>query len=65
MTLTASLNNSISGLNVAQARIAVVSDNVANVNTEGYVRKEAIQNTVTLSGQFCRRPDRGNPSYHG
>lgn len=51
MTLTASLNNSISGLNVAQARIAVVSDNVANVNTEGYVRKEAIQNTVTLSGQ--------------
>lgn len=51
MTLSASLNNAISGLNVAQRGIAVVSDNVSNVNTKGYVRKEVIQGTVTLANQ--------------
>lgn len=51
MSLTASLNTAISGLAVAQSGISVVSDNVANVNTKGYVRKEAIQSTVTLAGQ--------------
>lgn len=51
MTLTASLNNAISGLSVAQSGISVVSDNIANVNTKGYVRKEAVQTTTTIADQ--------------
>ncbi|ANK80441.1 MAG: flagellar hook-associated protein FlgK [Rhizobiales bacterium NRL2] len=50
MSLTASLNSALSGLNVAQAGIAVVSDNVANVNTEGYARKSVIQNARVTGG---------------
>lgn len=50
MSLTASLNSALSGLNVAQAGIAVVSDNVANVNTEGYARKEVVQTARVTGG---------------
>ncbi|WP_417513005.1 flagellar hook-associated protein FlgK [Minwuia sp.] len=50
MSLTASLNSALTGLNVAQRGLAVVSDNVANVNTEGYARKEVVQTSITLSG---------------
>ncbi len=34
-----SLNTAISGLNIAQQQIDIVSNNVANVGTEGYTRK--------------------------
>ena len=51
MSLTASLNSALSGLNVAQAGIAVVSDNVANVNTEGYARKSVIQTARVTGGE--------------
>lgn len=50
MSLTQALNSAISGLNTAQARIAITSSNVANVNTEGYSRKIAGQEALTLNG---------------
>lgn len=42
-SLTGSLNTSISGMAVAQSGLALVSNNVANVNTAGYTRKIAEQ----------------------
>ncbi len=41
MSITAVLQNSLSGLTVAQAALAVVSQNVANANTVGYSRQIA------------------------
>jgi flagellar hook-associated protein 1 FlgK len=45
------MNSAVSGLGVAQSSIATLSDNIANINTKGYVRKEVVQNTITLAGQ--------------
>ncbi|MBL26832.1 MAG: flagellar hook-associated protein FlgK [Rhodospirillaceae bacterium] len=42
-SLTGSLSTSISGMAVAQSGLALVSNNVANVNTAGYTRKIAEQ----------------------
>jgi flagellar hook-associated protein 1 FlgK len=39
MSLTLALQNALSGLNTSQAALQVISNNVANVNTEGYSRK--------------------------
>ena len=39
MSITAVLQNSLSGLSVAQSALAVVSQNVANANTVGYSRQ--------------------------
>ena len=39
MGLSTSLNTAIGGLNAAQAGIGVVSQNVANAGTTGYVRR--------------------------
>lgn len=50
MSLTQALNTAISGLNTAQARIAITSSNISNVNTEGYSKKIAGQETLTLDG---------------
>ncbi|KXJ53276.1 MAG: hypothetical protein AXW12_14420 [Thalassospira sp. Nap_22] len=50
MSLTQALNTAISGLNTAQARIAITSSNISNVNTEGYSRKIAGQETLSLDG---------------
>lgn len=49
MSLTSILNTASTGLSAAQTQLRVVSDNVANVNTPGYVRKIADQ--VSVSGQ--------------
>ncbi|MDQ8028031.1 MAG: flagellar hook-associated protein FlgK [Brevundimonas sp.] len=49
MSVTSILNNANSGLIAAQVQLRVVSDNVANVNTPGYVRKIADQ--VAMSSQ--------------
>jgi flagellar hook-associated protein 1 FlgK len=49
MSVTSILNNANSGLIASQTQLRVVSDNVANVNTPGYVRKIADQ--VSLSSQ--------------
>lgn len=50
MSLNAIFNTATSGLMTAQAQLRVVSDNVANVNTPGYVRKIADQQAVTSQG---------------
>lgn len=43
MSVTSILNNANTGLVAAQTQLRVVSDNVSNVNTPGYVRKVADQ----------------------
>ncbi|HEY0051886.1 MAG TPA: flagellar hook-associated protein FlgK, partial [Caulobacteraceae bacterium] len=50
MSLTSIMNSATTGLIAAQTQLRVVSDNVANVNTEGYVRKIADQAAVTTQG---------------
>lgn len=39
MTISAIINNSLTGLFTSQTALRTISDNVSNVNTEGYVRK--------------------------
>lgn len=50
MSLTSIMNTANSGLAAAQTQLRVVSDNVSNVNTPGYVRKIADQQSVTSHG---------------
>ena len=50
MSLNAIMNTATSGLTAAQTQLRVVSDNVSNVNTPGYVRKIADQVTLTSQG---------------
>jgi flagellar hook-associated protein 1 FlgK len=50
MSLTSIISAANSGLQVAQAQIRIVSDNVANVNTPGYVRKTAEQRSMSVEG---------------
>jgi flagellar hook-associated protein 1 FlgK len=50
MSLGVTLNTAASGLNAAQAGLRAVSDNIANVNTPGYVRKAVIQNPLVVDG---------------
>ncbi len=48
-SLNSILGNAASGLQVSQTALGVVSDNVANVNTTGYVRKQVDQ-TALVAG---------------
>ena len=48
-SINAILGNAASGLQVSQTALGVVSDNVANVNTAGYVRK-AVDQTALVAG---------------
>lgn len=50
MSLNAIMSTATSGLQAAQTQLRVVSDNVSNVNTPGYVRKIADQRTLTSQG---------------
>jgi flagellar hook-associated protein 1 FlgK len=50
MSLTVALNTATSGLNAAQTGLRTVSDNIANVNTPGYVRKAVIQSALVVDG---------------
>ena len=50
MSLSSILNTANSGMTAAQTQLRVVSDNVSNVNTPGYVRKIADQQSVTSQG---------------
>jgi len=50
MSLSSILNIANSGLQTAQTQLRVVSDNVSNVNTPGYVRKIAEQVSLTSQG---------------
>ena len=45
-----SLSSALSGLSIAQRQIDVISNNVANVGTEGYTRKILPQYTQTADG---------------
>jgi flagellar hook-associated protein 1 FlgK len=49
MSLTLTLNNALSGLQVNQSALTVISNNIANVNTPGYSRKVLSQQTRTLA----------------
>lgn len=51
MSLSAALGNALSGLSTAQRALSVTANNVANVNTEGYSRKQANQATQMVDGQ--------------
>lgn len=51
MSLTATLKTAASGLNAAQMNLRVTSDNIANVNTPGYVRKQVDQAPLVVGGQ--------------
>lgn len=50
MSLTSIISAANSGLQTAQAQIRIVSDNVANVNTPGYVRKTVEQRSLSVEG---------------
>lgn len=50
MSLSTILNIANSGLQASQTQLRVVSDNVSNVNTPGYVRKIADQVSLTTQG---------------
>lgn len=50
MSLTSIMNIATSGMNSAQTQLRVVSDNVSNVNTPGYVRKIADQQSWVSQG---------------
>lgn len=51
MSLSLALNNALSGLNVNQRSLAVLSHNIANANTEGYSRQVLEQSQLILDGQ--------------
>ena len=49
--LTLALNSALSGLNVNQQALAVLSQNIANANTAGYSRQIVNQQAVYIDGQ--------------
>ncbi|MGN6423348.1 MAG: flagellar hook-associated protein FlgK [Asticcacaulis sp.] len=50
MSLNSIMNIGLSGLSTAQSQLGVTSDNISNVNTPGYIRKVATQQSVTVAG---------------
>jgi flagellar hook-associated protein 1 FlgK len=50
MTLSSALNTSLTGLNVAQEGISVSSNNIANVDTPGYIKQETKQESLITGG---------------
>lgn len=51
MSLNSIMNIGTSGLMTAQEQLRVTSDNISNVNTPGYIRKTANQQSVTYGGK--------------
>ncbi len=51
MGMITGLQSSLSGMKAAQAQIGVISNNIANVDTEGYTRKIAVQQSVVSCGR--------------
>jgi len=51
MSLNATLRTATSGLQAAQMGLRAVSDNIANVNTPGYVRKTVEQQPLVVAGE--------------
>ena len=50
MALLNSISSALSGMKVAQAQLEIVSNNIANVDTEGYTRKTASQSALVAAG---------------
>ncbi|MEM0928847.1 MAG: flagellar hook-associated protein FlgK [Pseudomonadota bacterium] len=50
MSLTTALNNAKTGLFSAQRQVSGASENIANANTAGYVRKEAQVSSLSSNG---------------
>jgi len=50
MSLTQAMTSAISGLHANQASLALVSSNVANANTPGYIRKTISQSAIAGNG---------------
>ena len=68
MSLTAMLKTASSGLNAAQMNLRVTSDNIANVNTPGYVRKQVDQAPLVVGGRGlggARQGKRQSPAHPG
>ena len=51
MSLSIALQNAVSGLHLNQRALDVTAQNVANVNTDGYSRKQVEQQAVIIAGQ--------------
>ncbi|MCZ8097040.1 MAG: flagellar hook-associated protein FlgK [Burkholderiales bacterium] len=51
MSLGSALNNALSGLRTTQAQIQVISNNVSNVDTPGYSRRQAILKETAIAGE--------------
>jgi len=51
MSLTLTLNNALSGLNVNQQALTVLSNNIANANTPGYSAQIINQTPVYINGE--------------
>jgi len=50
MALVSGLHSALTGMQTAQAQISLVSNNIANVDTEGYTRKTAQQQSMVIAG---------------
>jgi flagellar hook-associated protein 1 FlgK len=50
MSLGVTLKTATSGMMAAQSGLRAVSDNIANVNTAGYVRKTVVQSQLVVNG---------------
>src|SRR5262249_43283980 len=50
VSLTSIINAGMSGLMAAQTQLRVVSDNISNVSTPGYIRKVAYQTPIVMPG---------------
>ncbi len=51
MSLTGSLSIALTGLDVARRSLQTTANNIANANTEGYVRKKLSQSPLTVAGE--------------
>jgi flagellar hook-associated protein 1 len=51
VSLAATLNSALTGLNTSQRALGTTANNVANVNTEGYARKAHVQTNQVIDGR--------------
>ncbi len=50
MSMISGFSTALSGMKTAQSQLEIISSNIANVDTPGYTRKTAQQNSVVLAG---------------
>lgn len=51
MSITSILNTAVTGLMASQSALRVVSNNIANINTEGYAREVVRQENIVVGGE--------------